>query len=254
MSLSNLTLDDIIAKVTGKEDMQKEASAPEAIITPEVTSSGDSLEELLAKSAQANVELSTDEETNDMNKQAQEQGMALADLLIGNLVKQANEVVTASDQMVAEQMAQQAATPREGATVTDTLKQLIIQGVQNGAATEELSENVGPDYATVADALAQAGKTPTSPPATANGIAMGSVGEVEQEAEEVEKAAAVSALVNEGISFDDAVYLVKEAEEAIAGDTIEMAKVAAASELIGAGFSLDDAVALVHGSAADLGL
>lgn len=254
MSLENLTLDDIIRKVSGEDvSMAKEASDASVETTPVVaTSEGASLEELLAKSASANTELSTDEELNDMNKQAQEQGKALADLLIGNLVKQANEVVAASDQMVAEQMSQQAATAREGVTVTDTLKDLIIRGVQNGAATEELSENVGQDLAAVSDAAAQAAKTPTTPAAAPNGTALGSVGEAANP--EVEKAAAVSHLVGEGMDFDEAVARVKQAEEAIAAETIEMAKIAAANELITAGFSMSEAVALVEGSAADLGL
>lgn len=254
MSKQDLTLDDIIKGLQGGTGIEKEASQTEATLTEDVatTSSeaGKSLEELLVKSAETSAELSNDEETTDMNKQAQEQGKALADLLIGNLIKQANEVVMATDQMVAEQMSQQAATPREGATVSDTLKGLILRGVQNGAATEEASDDVGADRVQAEDASAQAAKTPTTPAAAPNGTALGSVGE----GEEVEKAAAVMHLVSEGFDFDHAVDLVKQAEEAIAGETIEMAKMAAAQELVGAGFSVAEAVELVEGSAANLGL
>lgn len=258
----DLTLDDIIKGLTGNMGLDKQASEVQETAAAETTDAnadvGKSLEDLLTKSAGAtvNTELSNNEETNDMNKQAQEQGKALADLLIGNLVKQANEVVAATDQMVAEQMAQQQATPREGATVSDTLKGLILRGVQNGAATEEASENAGADLTAAADAAAQAAKTPTTPAAGPNGSALGSVGEgaAGPNPTEVEKVAAVSHLVNEGMDFDEAVARVKQAEEAIASETIEMAKVAAAQELVSAGFSAKEALELVEGSAANLGL
>lgn len=250
MSDKPLSLDDLTRMIRGEMfEQEKTASetpvaASTATTTPN-TAAAD-LESLLAKSAGVNTDLNITEETSQMNKLAQEQGKAIADALIANIIKQANAVAQDSSQMVMEQMSQQGATPREGVDVTNTLKGLILTGIQNGAATNELSEMVGPGEEMVQGAVA--GVTPTTPGAMPNGAAMGSVGE------EQEKVAAVYELVTCGVDFDNAVAMVKRAEEELAWEAIEMAKVAAAQDLISAGFNMQQAVALVEGSAANLGL
>jgi len=250
MSDKPLSLDDLTKMIRG-EMFEQEKTASETPVTaiPVATTPNTAaadLESLLAKSAGVNVDLNITEETSPMNKLAQEQGKAIADALIANIVKQANAVAQDSSQMVMEQMSQQGATPREGMDVTNTLKGLILTGIQNGAATNELSEMVGPGEEAVQGAVA--GVTPTTPGAMPNGAAMGSVGE------DQEKVAAVYDLVTRGIDFDSAVSMVKQAEEALANETIEMAKVAAAQDLISAGFNMQQAIALVEGSASSLGL
>lgn len=324
-----LTLDEIMATMRGEvfgQEKTASAAAPVQAATPTpLTSNTDSvtdLESLLTKSAGVNV--TTLEETSDMNKQAQVQGKAIADALIANIVKQANlnmgdfvddrqpekapvdptskfrtgrgfadshaqhvEAVKAfmaknkiplavagvvaaagaggaaaynhskqanavaedSTGMVMGQMAQQHATPREGMDVSNTLKGLLIQGIQNGGATNETSEMTGPSIDAAQGAVM--GVTPTTPPAQPNGTALGSIGEM---GPEQEKAAAVYSLVCDGVDFDHAVNLVKQAEEDLAGETIEMAKVAAVNEVMAAGYSMAQAVQWVEGSARNLGL
>ena len=63
--------------------------------------------------------------------------------------------------------------------------------------------------------------------------------------EDQEKAAAVSTLVESGIDFDTAINLVKEAEQALAAESLEQEKQAAFGALVEAGIDFDTAVALV---------
>lgn len=249
-----ITLDEILATVRGDvfgQEKTASAAVPVQAATPTpITGTSDSvtdLESLLTKSAGVNV--TTIEETSDMNKQAQVQGKAIADALIANIVKQANAVAEDSTGMVMGQMAQQHATPREGMDVSNTLKGLLIQGIQNGGATNETSEMTGPSIEQAQGAAM--GVTPTTPPAQPNGTALGSIGEM---GPEQEKAAAVYSLVCDGVDFDQAVSLVKQAEEDLAGETIEMAKIAAVNEVMAAGYSMAQAVQWVEGSARNLGL
>lgn len=68
----------------------------------------------------------------------------------------------------------------------------------------------------------------------------------------VEKAAAVSALCDEGLDFESAVELVKQAEEAINAESWEQEKVACVTALIQEGINFDDAIALVKQAEQDL--
>lgn len=63
--------------------------------------------------------------------------------------------------------------------------------------------------------------------------------------DEQEKAAAVSALCDEGVSFEDAIALVKAAEQEILAEEWEQEKKAAFDALIEAGVDFEDSVALV---------
>lgn len=130
MSDNPLSLDDLTRMIRGEMfEQEKTASeTPAAAFTTAATpnTAAADLESLLAKSAGVNTDLNITEETSHMNKLAQEQGKAIADALIANIVKQANAVAQDSSQMVMEQMSQQGATPRDGVDVTNTLKGFTI--------------------------------------------------------------------------------------------------------------------------------
>lgn len=214
----------------------------------------------------------------------QAQAQTLADALLSNLTKQANATQVEADNIVAEQQAAETPTPREGNTVTETLQQLILQGVANGAATLDMAQAAPATETGVAGAinpqLAQPYPDGTAP--TQQGLS--NPNEVEKvaavqylvglghtmddavdmvkiaehhmarEAADLEKAAALHHLIGQGYSMDQAVSLVKAAEEQQAVQTIEMAKLAACQTLMSNGCSMDDALALVEYSAGQIGL
>jgi len=66
-----------------------------------------------------------------------------------------------------------------------------------------------------------------------------------QAQDNIEKVAAVATLIDNGIDFEDAVIMVKQAEESILADEAEMIKRAAVNEMCQAGYSIEDAVYLV---------
>ena len=70
------------------------------------------------------------------------------------------------------------------------------------------------------------------------------------EGEGQEKAAAVSALVNEGWEFDDAVALVKQASDELEAEEDALIKQAAFNELMAQGYGFEDAVHLVKSAGA----
>ena len=70
--------------------------------------------------------------------------------------------------------------------------------------------------------------------------------------DEVEKAAAVSALCDVGMDFDSAITLVKQAEQAILEDSWEVEKQACVNQLMDEGLDFDTAVALTKQAEEDL--
>ena len=66
-----------------------------------------------------------------------------------------------------------------------------------------------------------------------------------QAQDNIEKVAAVATLIDNGINFEDAVIMVKQAEQSILADEAEMVKRAAVNEMCAAGYSIEDAVYLV---------
>lgn len=162
--------------------------------------------------------------------ESQAKARALTDQLLANLAnggmnKVANATIAGSDQMIAEQMANQPATPRTGATITQTLEQLILQGIANGAhqqiAEEELAEGGAGQY-----------------PAGPNGSAMGSVGQSPEQM----KCAAVAAFVDEGYTIDQAFSLLKQAEDNMAREDENMYKAAQITDLVQQGLTIGEAV------------
>lgn len=237
MTTENITLQSLLDDLEG--NMEKEASEKAATSAEagNQTSIEDELTQALTK--EASDKTSTSEETTEMNKQASEKGKVIADLIIAQLTKQAeegsNDVIQKTEKQVAEQDSQTEVTPREGKTVTETLKAIAERGSANGAVNPDaLSDNA------VTGDETQGQKTPTS--SDEHSVATAPASDLSKEAHE--KAAAVSQLVEEGRSFEDAVALVKAAAEEIEAEQVEHVKLAAVTALVDEGMSVSDAVTL----------
>lgn len=213
------SLDALLASFVDEPEVEKVASEKETTqpSTEPVQTAAKELEDLLTKQA--------DEVNTDMSN-VEQKGRAIADAVLG-MVKQAieggNNVVVETAVQAAQSSAGQAETPRQGATITQTLKGLVANGLGNGAVRQDaMDENVdkGGDEASVGGA-----------PAASN--------------DEVEKAAAVSTLVQSGIDFDQAVDMVKVAAEQLEAEEGEQIKQAAVAALVNEGMDIESAVVLV---------
>lgn len=100
----------------------------------------------------------------------------------------------------------------------------------------------------VAKAVAQGGQSDD----LINGNNGGHVESIGFPSDEVEKAAAVSALCEAGLDFDNAVALVKQAEAELEYEAWEQEKQACLGQLMDAGVDFDQAVALVKEAEEDL--
>jgi hypothetical protein len=191
-----------------------------------------------------------------MNKQAQSAGQALASTLLENLQKKANagDLTVMTGESAAgtvpnktqidatAQVAEGAASikpmltgdgVRNQGTINEIFDAMVQDALAQGAAGEEQVHSVG---------LAQA----------EGGAESGVPNQVKTASaeDELEKAAAISTLVENGVDFDDAVELVKQAAYEI---EFEMEKSAAMNQLITEGVSFEDAVEMVkEASAGDL--
>lgn len=137
-----------------------------------------------------------------------------------------NKMQVDSAALVAEQAAVNAPTPgtdgaNQGGTVNQILDAIVAKAQSDGA--------VNPDQA-----------------------APGSMAGAERSDENVEKTAAVVALVEAGVDFDQAVDLVKQAEVEIKAEEFEVEKQAAFGALIEAGVDFDSAIELVKEACEDL--
>lgn len=124
-----------------------------------------------------------------------------------------------------QNVAQQDATTQPTPGGEGTVNRILTAIVENAAA-----QGVGTDDVPAAIGMGQ----PAAPEA-----------EVDDADDEVEKAAAVSALVEAGLDFESAVGLVKQAETELAAEGLEIEKAAAMDELLAAGVDFDSAAALV---------
>lgn len=234
------SLNDLVSQVQASLGLEQEVEKQASL---SVSAEG-SLEEMLIKAASTN-ESNTDGEIPQMNKQAQATGIALADEILATLVKKANEVVMETAEQVMQDDAKIIPNPTQEQTVTDVLQNHILKAIADGAA----QENAAVAAAAPSEAAVE-GAAQVASPAVEGGTAVPMMGAY---GSEMDKAAAVSHLVGEGRSFEDAVTLVKQAEQSIRAEHMEMAKVAAATTLIKeAGISLDEAVALVNYGVAQL--
>lgn len=188
----------------------------------------------------------------EMNKQAQEAGIALAQALM----KQANvgDVSTSNGitpgtvpnktiQDLAAQVAEHdlviQPTPGTdgagcGGTVNQIFDAIVADAMSKGVKDEQATGNTAPAEG------AQVGmQTPNQRP---NGGGMGG--------ESTEKAAAVAELVSQGADFDQAVSLVKAASEELEAEHDAFVKKAAFDELLAKGVSFDEAARMVKSASA----
>lgn len=164
----------------------------------------------------------------EMAKQASEQGALLAEALLMKVAEQLGEAPVVNniqaDQALTVAQKEQVIAPAPEGTANQILQAIVANAQATGAGSDNALDAV----------VAQEGAAQTAEPAELTA------------GDEVEKAAAVSALVGEGIDFADAVELVKQAEfELMAEASDEFEKAAAVSALVGEGIGFGDAVELV---------
>ena len=178
-----------------------------------------------------------------MTKEASIQaGIALALQITQGMQKQA-ALVPEEQQAIADAQAP-AFQPNPQGTKEEVAAQ-VIQRLQAAGAT--------PDDQT--QAAAPATPKPVVPEAAATAQVAVATGEVAtsepEESEELQKVAAVLALVDEGVDFDNAVAMVKQAEYAIDAENQGLMKQAAMQELMASGHSFDDAAVLIKQACAE---
>lgn len=177
-------------------------------------------EETMNKQAQENSSLAAfimEKLAQEFNPQVSTPAAAVnvAGAPVPNKIQQDNAVMTSQDDAKV-----QGIVPGGDGTVNALFETIVGKALASGAGSDNLAEGAAPAVPGVVDAASQAG-------------------------EEVEKAAAVSALCDAGLDFDSAVALVKQAEEELAVEAWEHEKQAAFNSLVEAGVDFDDAVALV---------
>lgn len=231
-----------------KKDEGQEKSASEA---------GAALaREIMTKAASINLE------TPEMNKQAQLAGKTLADALLANLQKQASvKKASAGDVTVTDGSSAPGTVPNKiqadvaqaNAEGESYIKPMLTgDGVTNQGSINEIFD------AMVQDAISQGAASEEQVHGTGLTAQEGAVEDhavpsqvktaSEQEAEDaIEKAAAISELVAQGIDFSDAVELVKQAAVEI---EFEIEKAAAMTQLMAEGVDFDSAIELVKQASA----
>lgn len=204
-------------------------------------------QEIMQKAASA--QITTNKEDSQMNKSAAVAGKALADSLLQKLAAAGdftttngipagvvpNKAQVDNAQSVAEHDVRVQPTPTadakgdNGGSINQIFDAIIADAMSAGAATpDELPHQ----SLSSAEGATEAHSAP-------NAVEAEGVGE------EVEKAAAVSALVNSGFDFTSAVEMVKAAAEELAAEHSTQVKQAALSQLIDAGVDYSLAIAMV---------
>lgn len=225
------------------DEQTKEASAKGADLAKEVMQKV------------ASIKLDQVKLEDNMTKQAADAGKAIAQALLEKLANVGDQntvdgIASATPNktqvdlaaQVAEQAAQVQAQPGtdgagNGGTINQIFDAIVADALGKGAAPLEQHAAQG-----------VAGKEGNANSQAPNQVQTGSfvyTGQEKAASDEHEKAAAVSALVNEGHSFEDAVSMVKAAAEEIAREEDTMFKQAAFNHLIENGIDFDTAVAYV---------
>lgn len=220
-----------------KKEEGQEKSASEA--------GADLAKEVFEKVAHLNKE-------NEMNKQASYAGKALADAILTKLASAGdlnteNGVAPGATPMKIQQDAalllQQDAAKYQATPGTD--------GAGNGGSVNQIFDSIVQDAmsegATAYDQTASAGASGGEGQAVAQGSFLGQNPTDESQ----EKMAAALTLMENGFDFDQAVALVKEAEEAIWAEEDGQIKQAAVGELMAQGFDFEDAVELIKEAVAN---
>lgn len=179
---------------------------------------------------------------DSMNKtQAQEAGQLLASQLLEKLASAGdqnttngvaagavpNKAIVDSAAIVAEDDAKIQALPGAGGSINQIYDAVIADALAQGAASQDQVHTQG--VARVEGVPEQA-----ATPGQVDTVAA---------SDEQEKAAAVSALVADGVDFDEAINLVKAAAEDLANEG--QVKAAAISDLVASGVSFNEAVSMV---------
>lgn len=242
-----LSLDSLIESISVQDDanqMTKQASTVDA--TTE-------LEQALSNNAG---------EDNTMTKSAHElAGQSIAEAILNGLQKQAeNNVIAETATMKAQDDAKIKDTPVAGKTVSEVAKDLLARAGAEGKT--HVPEH--PAQVVAAEGGAQTeGRAPidsqldkqASECLTAlinDGVAFDEAVLLVKEASalmnaDLEKAAAVSHLMDNGVDFADAVELVKQASvQEVEGEYSDMEKAAALQDLMNEGHSFDDALAAIN--------
>jgi hypothetical protein len=190
----------------------------------------DKLEDKAGQTKEAQTKLENQEMAKSiMQKIAQEVGLAtttpaaavnVEGAVAPNLIQSHNAEMTAQDD------AKVLPLPGAEGTLNSILEAVVARAEAQGGVSDDLVNGDAP--ASSADGV---GKTET---------------------DEQEKAAAVSALVEAGCNFDEAVSMVKKAEEDLAKEADQQEKVAAVNTLIEAGYDWDSAIAMVKQAEAEI--
>lgn len=218
--------------------------------TKEAAAKGAELaKEVMQKVASIKLDQVTTEDT--MNKQAADAGKALAEALLEKLASVGDQNTTngiggavpnKTQQDLAAQVAEQDRIIQNqpgtdgrgnGGTINQIFDAIVADAMAQGAAP--VDQNAAPGV-TRAEGAEVGQQTPNQVQTGAYTVA----GE-----DSVEKAAAVSALVEQGHDFEDAVNLVKAAAEEIEREEVAQIKQAALNHFMEAGFDFDTAVNLV---------
>ena len=218
----NVSLDSLLNSIVMGEQangLNKEASA--------APSAADELETLLKKEASE-----SNGEKSEMSNVASSTGKEIANGILGLLTKSAenmvqadlNKLETAHDQRIE-------LNPVQGKTVAEMAQAIMARAASNGGATAP---------AVLAQESAAEGKAQADVPGAV-------ASDLNKQASE-----AVSMLIADGASFDDAVELVKQAQEQLFGESIELEKAAAVSQLVSEGLDFEDAAALVKQASDEL--
>jgi hypothetical protein len=143
---------------------------------------------------------------------------------VPNMVQMDNASMTSYDDQKVQPL------PGAEGTINNILEAIVANAkTQGGAGSDDLVNGEGPVEGAAAIGVKAA-----------------------EENDEVEKAAAVSALVEAGCGFNDAVELVKQAERELFTDSLENEKQAAFSALVEEGIDFDTATSLVKQAEEDL--
>jgi hypothetical protein len=238
-------------KAEGKEDKREEKKdGKEGQEKSAAYKSGMQLaQEVMEKVASKTINQTTNK-GDQMNKSASEAGKALAQALLTKLAGvgdvsttdgiPAGVVPNKTQEDLAAQVAEQnrviQATPgTDGAGNGGTVNQIFDAIVADAQAKGVVSQ-----FGQTSSAAAEGAQNATQVP---NQVQVAPPSDLGDEGQE--KVAAVSALVNSGLDFDQAVALVKRASDELVAEHQTQVKQAAFNELIDSGVNFEMAVALV---------
>lgn len=237
-----ITLDDLLAA----NGLINPAVAEPAADSMEKVAQASGVTSEVALDLEAHLNLTKQATSREVNMTTPiEAGKNIAQLILAGLQKQAeegemaaapmgNRVITETANMAATSTAGQQLQPN-GGNPNQVLQMTVAQAIAAGAVLpEQLDMNV-------AQAGADGGNQHIPLVDTNGSYNLNAI----PAQPDIQKVAAVAALIDGGNTFEDAVILVKQAEEGILADQDELVKRAAVNELMEQGFDVITAVELV---------